>query len=110
LDTRDDHIAGVLIAFGLDDADVEGGALGHHRELLQGLVHQLVAVYENQRARVLLHHEVGKDHRLAGARGQTHHLALHAAEGRRLDRGEGVALIGPELDEGTRRSLLQSLC
>ena len=66
-------------------------------------------MHQNQRPGLPLDQEMREDHRLARARRQTHHLAPDPTQGRGLDRGQCVPLIGAELDARFSRSLLQRL-
>ena len=44
-----DHIAGMFIALGFDHTDVEGGALSHHRKLIERLTDEFITMHQNER-------------------------------------------------------------
>jgi hypothetical protein len=49
---------------------------------------------------------MGKDHGFTCTRGQTDDLALHPTQGRRFNGGEGITLVGAELDRDLTSSTL----
>jgi NAD-dependent DNA ligase len=92
---RGDHDAAVmLVALGLDDADVLFGP--DVAELLNRLLHQLVAVDEHENAAVSLLRESRSQNRLARARRQNHELPPHSPAGLGHNGFDGLLLVVAE--------------
>jgi hypothetical protein len=99
----------MLIPLGFDDADVEGGALGDHRQLLQCLTNEFIPMYQNERPGLPFDDQMSENHRFACTRRETDHLAPDPSQGSRFDGGQGVALVRAELNGDTRQLRVHEL-